>query len=73
MPRGAPAYSYVNKERCEELVTYSLVTDPAIVREAGEIALASYGRLSAGTPGGWTSGRTPREAQLHRDEPPAGP
>jgi len=35
-------YSYVNKERCEELVDYILVEDPEIVEEASSIALDVY-------------------------------
>ncbi|KPJ99293.1 MAG: hypothetical protein AMK71_09955, partial [Nitrospira bacterium SG8_35_4] len=35
-------YSYINKERCEELVEYILVEDSAIVEEASRIALDVY-------------------------------
>lgn len=35
-------YSYVNKERCEELVEYVLIQEPAIVEEASRIALDAY-------------------------------
>jgi len=35
-------YSYMNKERCEELVEYVLIDDPAIVDEATRIALDVY-------------------------------
>ena len=43
------AYSYVNKERCEELVRYDLVSssDDAEVAEAERIALASWRALKA--------------------------
>ena len=35
-------YSYINKERCEELVEYVLAEDPEIVEEASRIALDVY-------------------------------
>lgn len=38
-------YSYINKEKCEELVSYPLVTDEAIVEEATKVALAAYHAL----------------------------
>jgi D-alanine-D-alanine ligase len=43
------AYSYVNKERCEELVRYDLVSssDDAEVAEAERIALESWRALKA--------------------------
>lgn len=37
----AHAYSYVNKERCEELVRYCLVND-AMAQTAADIALAAW-------------------------------
>lgn len=41
-PRAeADAYSYVNKEKCEELVTYALAKD-RLARAAAEVALASW-------------------------------
>ncbi|MBN2495869.1 MAG: D-alanine--D-alanine ligase [Deltaproteobacteria bacterium] len=38
-------YSYVNKERCEELVDYILLRDPALAREAEQLALAAWREL----------------------------
>ncbi len=35
------AYSYVNKERCEELVEYRLVDDP-VARQVKEVAMAAW-------------------------------
>src|SRR5262249_32624198 len=40
----AEVYSYVNKEKCEELVTY-LITDDAMAREAAEVSLAAWRAL----------------------------
>jgi len=44
----ADVYSYVNKERCEELVAYPLVRpeDEPAVREAEELALAAWRALN---------------------------
>lgn len=38
-------YSYVNKERCEELVEYILVEDPGVTRPAEALALAAWRAL----------------------------
>jgi D-alanine-D-alanine ligase len=38
-------YSYVNKEQCEELVEYVLITDPAIVEEASRLSVDAYRAL----------------------------
>jgi D-alanine-D-alanine ligase len=35
-------YSFLNKEFCEERVRYTLVREPALVREASDMALQSY-------------------------------
>jgi len=48
LPAAEPlVYSYVNKERCEELVEYRLVraAEDAVVREAEEVALAAWRAL----------------------------
>lgn len=45
LPGAEPGvYSYTNKERCEELVRYTLVDDPE-ARAAAELALACYRAL----------------------------
>jgi D-alanine-D-alanine ligase len=38
-------YSYTNKERCESLVQYVLVEDPAIAAEASSVSIAAYSAL----------------------------
>ena len=38
-------YSYINKEQCELLVHYELVSDPGILNEAFDIALKAYTAL----------------------------
>jgi len=38
-------YSYVNKEKCESLVRYELVSDPAILEDAFDVALKAYTAL----------------------------
>ena len=35
-------YSYVNKEQCEILVRYELVSDPVVLEEAFDVALKTY-------------------------------
>ncbi len=35
-------YSFLNKEFCEERVLYTLVHDPAVIKEASDIALRAY-------------------------------
>ena len=39
------AYTYYNKEFCENVVRYTLVNDPAVVKTATEICLASWQAL----------------------------
>ena len=54
-------YSYVNKERCEELVEYRMVdarTDPEVA-QAEAVALQAWRVLGAATPAGSISARMP--------------
>ena len=83
----AEVYSYVNKERCEELVEYRLVSgDEPVVAEAERVALASWRalgcravaarpratrRATAVPRGQPLAGRTPSTATC-RSSPPSG-